>query len=533
MNNLRRRPVLAAILLLLVGAVLFVYQAQAQADTPAPEEPAFALDTSLTYQGYLEQNGVPANGNYDFIFRLYDALGSGSQRGVAPDNELPVVDGIFTTVLNFGSAFDGTALWLQIEVRPSGSTGPYTVLSPRQPLTAAPYATTALQALDTTPYSAGIDLYGERSGEGGRGVYGFGASPSGVSDGVWGRSDSPQGRGVLGWATHSNGANYGVWGQTDSEANDAIGVYGWASAVGGLDTRTYGVYGRSNATRGVGVAGYGGPLGAGVTGYGWNGVYGESTNGRGVIGVSDYSEGVRGESYSDFGAAVQGINSDPLGTAVAGNGYFAIWGESTNGRGVTGVAESGTGVYGFSDDGYGIYAASITDLAGYFAGDVHVAGTLSGPITQSKIDHPLDPANQTLTHYGQSAPEAQNVYNGVAVLDESGAVTVTLPAYFAAVNSGTFRYQLTAIGAAMPNLHIAQKVQGRTFAIAGGAPGMEVSWELTARRDDPYARDHAAPAEQAKEGDDAGTYLYPEGYGQPQEMGMGSARPDAAAVQQP
>ena len=33
--------------------------------------PAAALGAGFSYQGHLEDNGVPANGSYDFQFRLY------------------------------------------------------------------------------------------------------------------------------------------------------------------------------------------------------------------------------------------------------------------------------------------------------------------------------------------------------------------------------------------------------------------------------------------------------------------------------
>ena len=60
--------------------------------------------------------------------------------------DLTVTDGGFTTQLDFGSVFDGTALWLEVGVRDGVSTGGYTVLSPRQELTAAPFAQHATTA---------------------------------------------------------------------------------------------------------------------------------------------------------------------------------------------------------------------------------------------------------------------------------------------------------------------------------------------------------------------------------------------------
>jgi len=56
-----------------------------------------------------------------------------------------VTGGLFTVQLDFGDVFDGTALWLKIAVQCAGDPS-YTDLSPRQPLTAAPYALYALHA---------------------------------------------------------------------------------------------------------------------------------------------------------------------------------------------------------------------------------------------------------------------------------------------------------------------------------------------------------------------------------------------------
>lgn len=59
---------------------------------------------------------------------------------IVNSEDVAVSDGLFTVELDFGAVFDGVALWLEIAVRPGASTGGYTILSPRQPLTAAPYA---------------------------------------------------------------------------------------------------------------------------------------------------------------------------------------------------------------------------------------------------------------------------------------------------------------------------------------------------------------------------------------------------------
>jgi hypothetical protein len=104
---------------------------------------ATALSTGFTYQGRLTDAGSPANAAYDFRFILYDSETGGGQVGtvIALKDDVQVVNGLFSVDLDFGaSAFNGDARWLEIAVRPGSSSGTYTVLSPRQPVSAAPYA---------------------------------------------------------------------------------------------------------------------------------------------------------------------------------------------------------------------------------------------------------------------------------------------------------------------------------------------------------------------------------------------------------
>jgi len=107
----------------------------------SPDAPEVAMGTAFTYQGRLTDNNSPANGQYDFTFTLFDALSGGNQVS-APVNvtNQTVTAGLFTVSLDFGSkAFFGDARWLQIGVRSTGG-GNFTTLSPRQLLSATPFA---------------------------------------------------------------------------------------------------------------------------------------------------------------------------------------------------------------------------------------------------------------------------------------------------------------------------------------------------------------------------------------------------------
>ena len=106
----------------------------------------FGQNGVFTYQGSLRDGAVPANGGYDFQFSLWAAASLGTQIGsVQPVQALPVANGVFTVGLDFGNGvFDGSARWIQIAVRKSGSEDGFTVLEPRQAVTATPYALYAM-----------------------------------------------------------------------------------------------------------------------------------------------------------------------------------------------------------------------------------------------------------------------------------------------------------------------------------------------------------------------------------------------------
>lgn len=122
---------------------------------------AAPVGTSFTYQGKLQKDAAPYTGTADLLFRLHDDPDAGNQVGADVTLAgVTLTEGLFTVDLDFGNAFDGTALWLEVQVLTPGDAD-YTALLPRQLLAAAPYALHALSA----PGGGGAsqwtdDLYG-------------------------------------------------------------------------------------------------------------------------------------------------------------------------------------------------------------------------------------------------------------------------------------------------------------------------------------------------------------------------------------
>ena len=164
-------------------------------------------------------------------------------------------------------------------------------------------------------------------------------------------------------------------------------------------------------------------------------------------------------------------------------------------------------------------AAIVANGRSVLSGNVMVFGTLSKSAGGFTIDHPLDPANKYLTHSFVESPDMMNIYNGVATLDGNGEAWVNLPEWFEALNR-EFRYQLTAIGGALPNLHVAAEVSKNRFKIGGGKSGGKVSWQVTGIRHDAYAEAHRVKVEVAKAKEDRGFYLHPDLVRQPEEKGV-------------
>ena len=109
---------------------------------------AAAQGTAFNFQGRLNDGANPANGNFEMQLKLYDSLSGGTQIGATVSRpSVAVINGIFSTVLDFGAAsFDGSARFIEIGVRPLGNTNPFSILNPRQPILSTPYAILAKNA---------------------------------------------------------------------------------------------------------------------------------------------------------------------------------------------------------------------------------------------------------------------------------------------------------------------------------------------------------------------------------------------------
>jgi hypothetical protein len=224
---------------------------------------AVPIGTAFTYQGRLMDANEPADGLYDFQFRLFDDPNAGSQQGDAIDfNDLDVIDGYFTIELDFGSdVFNGGARWLQISVMSVDSMGRMTTLSPRQEVTPTPYAIYAQSAGgDSDWFVNGDDMYSIPFGKVGIGTI----TPSEKLDVVGNTNIS--GQAAVGTTVDSfralnvsmyqayNPAYGGYFNAQGHEASGtAYGIYADASAD---DENAYGIYATASSTRATPYAGY-------------------------------------------------------------------------------------------------------------------------------------------------------------------------------------------------------------------------------------------------------------------------------------
>jgi hypothetical protein len=208
--------------------------------TSAGRVSAQTISSAFTYQGTFADGGVPANGTYDFEFALFGdpnaaALETVTNLGVV------VAGGLINTEVLFSAGnYNGQVKSIEVHVRPTGG-GSFTVLAPRQSLTAAPYAmglpmpfqrvvntgsTSSFQIENADGGGAIAGIVTANSGFaavtgssfGGPGVNGASTSSAGVR-GTSEQGDGMRGLGVIG--VHGVGTT-GVWAEGGLLATDSI-----------------------------------------------------------------------------------------------------------------------------------------------------------------------------------------------------------------------------------------------------------------------------------------------------------------------
>jgi hypothetical protein len=175
--------------------------------------------TAFTYQGNLTANGQPANGTVDLTFKLFDSATGPTQIGsTITMSAFPVVNGHFTTDLDFPDAFSGQERWLEVAV--GGQP-----LLPRQPVNSVPVAQYALSgAVGPTGATGATGMTGATGATGSNSTVVGPTGPTGAA-GVTGPTGMTGGPGATG-ATGVKGATgpTGATGATGPQGPGAFGV---------------------------------------------------------------------------------------------------------------------------------------------------------------------------------------------------------------------------------------------------------------------------------------------------------------------
>lgn len=479
--------------------------------------------TGVTYQGVLAQNGTPVDGLRDFRFRVYDADTGGTLMGTVEVFDVDVVDGAFSVELDFGIAAwaDNIQRWVEIEAGPAGGSQMYELIG-RQKLTAAPYSLNTRGLTVDASGNVGIGTTAPVSPLNVRGASSYPIRVSGpMNPGIRMGQDGA----ASSFAIYHDGTTDNLTFRDSTTAATRMVISGGNGNVGigttaPLSTLDISPQSGSASLRLLGA----GQAKAIQLGVGSNGLAFGMTDANG----SNFQYLGRWDVLGNLGVGTQTPQSRLDVRYTDGNG-IEVTDTSTGSTsiGVQSTVGQGTGVRGesaaTSGAHFGVYgqSASASGWGVYSNGRLGASGTKS-----FMIDHPLDPAGAYLLHYSSESPEPQNRYNGNVILDGRGAGVVMLPDYFGAINTD-FRYTLTPIGAPAPNLYIAQEVHNNAFVIAGGQPGMKVSWEVIARRSDAFVVQRGAPVEVQKVGSERGKFLMPSLYGQAESRGIHYVNPAA------
>jgi hypothetical protein len=382
------------------------------------------------------------------------------------------------------------------------------------------YAGTAATRLSTTSSGGAFWLIQNGSGSGIRadstsGHGGVLTSAHTDRYGVYAQQTAAAGTGAA--VRADGGQNIGLSATSASAARNAVDArHTTGTAVYGYSTDGDGVFGESSSHYGI--------QGASTTGIAVRGdsasndaIYGASGSGAGVSGSSNSGYGVRGASSGNHGIYGTATTAGYYGVYASAAGWVALSGHSNSNVGVYGTSDSYGGVVGYSDSAPGVMGTSGGSTAAHFDGICYATEFTTTASPTVRIDHPLAPAHRVLAHQAVISDGAATLYSGTVVTDQSGQASITLPAWFEALNAD-LRYQLTAF--ADVRTWVVSEVRDHRFVIASSQPNVKVCWLLIGARADAYASAHALELESPKTGRERGRYLAPVELGQPESAGV-------------
>jgi len=192
--------------------------------------------TAFTYQGRLERQGTVVTGPIDVRASLF-ATSSGGTALAGPVSNFGVIadEGRFTVPLDFGGTLALADHWIEFSVRSPAGGGEFTVLSPRQRVTASPYSAstrgvhvdaTGRVGIGTTSPAARLDV-AANSGITHRSMMGPTGYPFQLSGNValWGDTGLQGAIGVFG--TSNQNHSIGILGFASGSAQAAVRGIGW------------------------------------------------------------------------------------------------------------------------------------------------------------------------------------------------------------------------------------------------------------------------------------------------------------------
>ena len=390
---MKRKPLCALLAALMLSTATLDLAAQTQTQR-----------TAFTYQGQLNASGALPTGLYQFTFTLYDApVGGNPIAGATPlAQSIQVINGLFTTDLDFGQIFDGAQYWLEIKV--GTSLDNEEPLSDRQPINAVPVAQYALNSPAGAMGPTGpAGATGATGPTGATGV----AGPTGT-DGVAGATGATGVTGSTG-ATGSTGTT-GATGPTG--ATGAVGAQGPQGIQG-----AQGITGSTGATGVTGANGATGPTGP-------QGIQGNT----GPIGPAG-SAGAVGPAGPIGAQGPQGVTG-PTGP-TGNNGTTGATGPT----GVTGPAGA-TGATGAAGAGGQLWISSIAPVfanataffvppgvADSYVAEISGCTDATKPLSACPVDTSVY-ANASMTVYGACTIDAMQMRNYMASVAMDATATL-------------------------------------------------------------------------------------------------------------